>query len=389
MKKILFVSTQFLTEKTDHGGIGNYIYKMSKVLMDRGHQAEVLVTSTENKGTVNFDGINVHRVYVNRFLNRLFKKIRKLPYMKTAAVLANRLLVSYLVRKKFKRLNRAQSYDIVQVPNYQTPGLFISRSKSYKLFNRISSNRILYDTAEYGKTELLGRLENRLDLIQARKSEVVYAPSRYLATYLRKTHGLDVRVIYPPAALGETEHEELSKELPPKYFIHYGYLSRRKGTDIVAEAMKKALIEQPDIQMVFAGKMRRKMRYLKKDEFWGDFKNNVLFIDFLEKKKIYSLVAGAHAAVLPSRVDNLPNTVIESLSLGTPVIGTHDSSIEEIVKPGINGVLVENGNVEELSGTLKSVWNQECSFSSQKIKDSLEEFNTEKSVREFITIYDS
>jgi len=384
MKKVLFVSTQFLTEKTDHGGIGNYIYKMSKALMERGHAAEVLVTSTENKGTTTFDGIYVHRVYINTFLNRLCKRFGKIPYMKIPSLLAGRAAVAYQVRKKFTGLNRSKSYDIVQVPNYQVPGLFISRSKSHRLYNRISSNRILYDTAENGKVDLAGRLENRLDVLQALKSDVVYAPSRYLANYLRKTHGLDVEVAYPPAELGGIGLEGVEDKLPRKYLIHYGYLSRRKGTDIVAEALKIALDEQPDICMIFAGKMSIKMRYLEMDEFWGDLKKSVHFAGFLEKKRIYSLVAGAHYTVLPSRVDNLPNTVIESLSLGTPVIGSNNSSIEEIVKPGINGMLIENGNIEELAEALKDVWSRRCLCSSRQVKGSLEGFDTEKSVRDFL-----
>lgn len=389
MKRVLFVSTQFLTEKTDHGGIGNYIHKMSKALLDSGHQAEVLVTSPESNATLIYEGITVHRVYVNNFLNRVFKKFRGWPLMRTISPVADQLYGAWLVQKRFKKLNNQDPYDIVQVPNYQAPGLFISANRSCKLYNRISSNRILYDTSENGSVNLTGRIENRLDLIQACKSDVVYAPSRFLAVYLRKNYNLDVGVLHPPAELGVAGFEGVSKKMPSKYFIHYGYLSRRKGTDIVAEALKKALVEEPGIQMVFVGKMNRKLRYLKCDPFRGDIKKNVRFIDFLEKEKNYSLVAGAHAAVLPSRVDNFPNTVLESLSLGTPVIGTYGSSIDEIVAPGVNGALVKNGSVEELSAALIDTWNGKISFSKQKIKDSLKMFDAEKSVRDFIAISDS
>jgi len=384
MKKILFITTQFLTEKTAHGGIGNYIYKMSKALVKQGHQADVLVTSRKETGQVKFNDIQVYRVLIDHFWNRVFRKLSNRFFLKTFFLLADQLYVSWLVRKEFKRLNRENSYDIVQVPNYQTPGLFIKRSRFYRLYTRISSNRILFDTAEYGSISLMSRIENRLDLFQAKKSDLVYAPSKYLATYIRDNQGLNVSVLYPPAVLGDIVPMKPFENLPPDYFIHFGYLSRRKGTDIVAEALKKAAAEYPDIHLLFAGKMHNNLNYLLGDEFWGEFKNNIIFTGFLEKKKLYGLVQGACAAVLPSRADNYPNTVVESICLGTPVIGTYDSSIEEIVKSGENGMLVGNGNIEELSAALIDIWNVKHSFGEQKIKNSLQRFNTEKSVHDFM-----
>jgi predicted membrane GTPase involved in stress response len=35
---------------------------------------------------------------------------------------------------------------------------------------------------------------------------------------------------------------------------------------------------------------------------------------------------------MPSRVDNYPNACLEALSLGVPVIGTYDSSLDEMIE---------------------------------------------------------
>jgi glycosyltransferase involved in cell wall biosynthesis len=69
-----------------------------------------------------------------------------------------------------------------------------------------------------------------------------------------------------------------------------------------------------------------------------------------------SVVAGAEASVLPSQVDNLPNTVIESLSYGVPVVGTYDSSVDEIVEDSVTGRLVKFGDTKALANAMVELW---------------------------------
>jgi len=68
---------------------------------------------------------------------------------------------------------------------------------------------------------------------------------------------------------------------------------------------------------------------------------------------------GAEAAVLPSRCDNLPNTVIETLLLRVPVIGSRGASIDELVEPGRSGQLVPIGDPVALAEVMVKVWRRE------------------------------
>ena len=51
---------------------------------------------------------------------------------------------------------------------------------------------------------------------------------------------------------------------------------------------------------------------------------------------------------MPSRVDNYPNACLEAQMLGIPVIGSRNSSLDEMIEDGKTGFLVENGNSKEL-----------------------------------------
>ena len=76
----------------------------------------------------------------------------------------------------------------------------------------------------------------------------------------------------------------------------------------------------------------------------------------LTKPELYAALRRADAAVLPSLVDNLPNTVIESLMMGIPVIGTNGASIDELVQQDVTGELVAPGDVEGLATAMVRVW---------------------------------
>lgn len=61
------------------------------------------------------------------------------------------------------------------------------------------------------------------------------------------------------------------------------------------------------------------------------------------------LYAAADVMAIPSHQDNLPNTVLESLSCGTPVVGFNTGGIPDLVREGETGFLARTGNVSELT----------------------------------------
>ena len=65
---------------------------------------------------------------------------------------------------------------------------------------------------------------------------------------------------------------------------------------------------------------------------------------------IYSL---ADVFVLPSLQDNLPNTVMESLACGTPVIGFNIGGVPDMVTDGETGFLVPAGDVTGMRGAIE------------------------------------
>ena len=69
-------------------------------------------------------------------------------------------------------------------------------------------------------------------------------------------------------------------------------------------------------------------------------------LNYVGNDRFLSLAySAADLFVIPSLQDNLPNTVLEAMACGTPVIGFDVGGIRDMVRPGITGALVEPGDV--------------------------------------------
>ena len=354
MRRVAFLAPEFATENGATGGVGNYVLKMALALADRGIEAEVFVPS-DQPGVVAYQGIRVERVARDRsvFRRGAARVLRPLagPHAEVVIQLANaRRLAAALRRRHGER-----PFQVVQSSNYHLTGASVERVPGRRHVVRISTSRRLYDDAFGGGRALTARAVETLDARIMRRADAAYAPSAFLADYFRRAYALDVRVVRPPAELGSEPARTLPFALPERYLVHFGSLSARKGTDIVARALATAWRDAPDLRMVWIGPIADAALAAYRAH-WGDRADQVVALGTLDKALTYGAVQKAVAAILPSRVDNLPNTVIESLILGVPVIGSDGASIDELVEDGVSGALVPIGDDTALAAAMVAAW---------------------------------
>ncbi len=75
-----------------------------------------------------------------------------------------------------------------------------------------------------------------------------------------------------------------------------------------------------------------------------------------EKKT--SILEWANVFILPSYYEGLPISILEAMSYGMPVISTPVGGIPDVVKDGVNGILVEPGNKEMILKAIRHYINQ-------------------------------
>lgn len=99
------------------------------------------------------------------------------------------------------------------------------------------------------------------------------------------------------------------------------------------------------------------------------------------------LYSAADAFIIPSREDNLPNVMLESLACGTPVLGTPVGGIGETITPQ-NGILAHAVSVEAIGEAISEFLGRMDSFHRTMICESARtKFNPHTHARALMNVY--
>ncbi|WP_010422294.1 glycosyltransferase [Anaerophaga thermohalophila] len=122
----------------------------------------------------------------------------------------------------------------------------------------------------------------------------------------------------------------------------------RKGAHLLVDALTRLEGKIPADDLVFLVFGAKKSPELEKVPF------KVVNLGFIrEKSELAKYYAASTAFVLPSLEDNLPNTVLESLACGTPVVAFNIGGISDMIDHEQNGLLVEETDTKKLAEALE------------------------------------
>lgn len=376
--RVAFLTTEFISEKPNAGGLGNYLNRITQSLKELGHEPEIFVVSNiAGPSVIDFNGIRVERVsstsdkLIIKLSIGLLRLIQKILLPSPWGGPVSYLLSAFVLNRAFNRRYREKPFDFVQSTNCSIAGFFIGRKKNCPHLIRLSSKRDLWFDIDGCLHQRGARVLVWLEKMAVRKADIAYAPSALVANFCKYSWRSDVKVLRPPVFVETQADDIIPNWLPEQYLIHFGQISSRKGSEFVAQALCQVWQHEPDFKMIWAGKVISSGSFERCHQLWGEQAANVIWLGPIRKERLYAFLQKATAAVLPSLVDNLPNTVIESLMLGTPVIGTKGSSIDELVEHGINGELVEIGDVEALSDAMLRAWRQEPAWIKPLLKPAV------------------
>jgi glycosyltransferase involved in cell wall biosynthesis len=107
-----------------------------------------------------------------------------------------------------------------------------------------------------------------------------------------------------------------------------------------------------------------------------------------DERLLSAAYSAVDALVIPSREDNLPNTMLESLACGTPVISFPVGGIPEIITQGVNGLLADKVNSECLAKSILEFFRKEKNFDKQYISEEARKFfSTQIQAKSFRELY--
>jgi len=359
---IAFITPEFVTEPSYSGGLANYLGRVTVALVEQGHTVHVFTRSTCNE-QIDFQGVTVHRVVplwdrrmVLDHIDSLIPKIYYNPYQDLKA--------AWCLWRRWQQVHKTTSFDITQVANVMAVGLFFRWQQHPPVVTRMSSYRPFWDTAAGIEITPGVKLRWLMERLAVTGTRHLYAPTYFVAGQVQKGYGIPkVDVIETPFFVEEPEgdsslFEEQAQGKP--YILFFGRMTQMKGVHILAQALPKLLEQFEDMQAFFIGGHgpapdQRPMPDYIRDQVRG-FESRVTVLESIRHDKLYPFIKQAKVVVLPSLIDNLPNTCLEAMGLGKVVVATTGSCFEQVIESGVSGILVAPENVAALAEGITKAW---------------------------------
>ncbi len=195
----------------------------------------------------------------------------------------------------------------------------------------------------------------------------IVTPSQWLAGCVRKSalfrnsrvevipNSLETEV-FVPVNKGEAKRKlGLSEDVSVLLFGAYTAEERRKGFTELMEAVKLC-IQDDAFQKILQSRGLHLLTFGKPAKLLEKAGIPMTTLGNINsEKKLSEIYSAADIFVLPSLEDNLPNTVIEAMSCGTPTLAFNVGGISEMVHEGKTGRLAPVGDSRALSAALISM----------------------------------
>lgn len=197
---------------------------------------------------------------------------------------------------------------------------------------------------------LLGSIEGyyyRLNKIYSEKIDYIITPSEfYRQKFIRD--GINKNKIEAIHNSIDTNEYDI-KTTDEGYALYFGRLSKEKGIINLINAFSK--LDSGKLYIAGEGPEKDNITKIIKKNNLG---SRVKLLGFLNKEEMTQVISKCKFVVVPSIwYENCPYSVLETLAIGKPVIGSNIGGIPELVKDNENGYIYEYNNIYELSEKMK------------------------------------
>ncbi|PCH59213.1 MAG: glycosyl transferase [Gammaproteobacteria bacterium] len=159
---------------------------------------------------------------------------------------------------------------------------------------------------------------------------------------------------------------------------------KRKGYHLLVDAIKKfeKQVNLADYELIVFGASSGEGESFMKTHYLG------VLADEISLALVY---AAADVFVAPSLEDNLPNTVLESLACGTPVVAFNIGGMPDMISHKVNGYLAGAFDVDDLTKGL--LWVLEDSKRRKSLSAAardtvMKSFTLEQSAKRYLSLYE-
>lgn len=360
--KILLVN-KYLYYK---GGAETYTLKIGKYLEEHNHEVQYFGMYSEKNVVRN--KLNLYTHEMDFHTNRLEKILY--PF---------EIIYSWDARRKIKKIIKQFQPDIIHMNNINfqlTPSIIDIASKmnvpivqTVHDYQMICPNHLLFTQNKICERCIKGskwncakyncihrsKIKSIIGSIEAIFYNKILKTYKKVSTYVCPSYFLEKKLleksnIYKGKTIAIHNYIELTETINTKpeeeYVLFFGRLSEEKGLTPFLEACRNL----PDIKFKIAGTgpLAEQCKGIK----------NVEYVGFKTGKDLELLISQAQFSIYPSIwYENCPLSILESQSLGTPVITANYGGMKELIENGETGILIDQINPQILKEAILKLYN--------------------------------
>lgn len=351
------------------GGNARHTKDIASGIAAIGHTVHVLTRGAEFSRVDREDGVWVHRIVAD-------------PYPQSADLASKPMPqplwdYSKSMLREVRRIHSTNPVDVVEAVSWDCEAAAIVLDGQYpvavNLVTGISQFLEVHPElagneewmADFGEPML--QLESRI----LTEATTLVAASDAIVRALSHSSGVALpreRISHCPHGLQDMRELKRTKpiylELPTQVrsVLFVGRLEKRKGIDVLLEAMIPLLIKDPDLMLWVAGDDSERIdggptirESFEASEVGVKLTSRVRFFGAVPDEELRWLYANCTVFVAPSRFESFGLIFVEAMMFGKPVVGTRAGGIPEVVEDGETGLLVSVDQPEELRIAIETV----------------------------------
>ncbi|MEO1128693.1 MAG: glycosyltransferase family 4 protein [Planctomycetota bacterium] len=335
------------------GGIGTYARNIACALAAAGHTVHVVTQAFPGaEPSLHIDGpIHVHRV----------------PMGDGSAGAALRGSIN--AGRAVARLARDLQIDVIEFPEYEAPATCYLLARRLGALETMDRPTVVHFHSPTEVNLALNR-EGTRDvpggmglLVALERSSVVAAdhlcaPSRFMASWAHDQFALAEAPQVIPYAIGPLPPRS-RPESAVRRLLYVGRLERRKGVDVLMQAWRAVGPQATDWELRLVGSdtgtgpgggsMRTHLESMLDD----DVRARTHLVGARQWWELHDEYATATACTVPSRWENFPNTCIEAMMHGRPMLASDNGGMREMLDGSNGGMLFRAEDVGSCTQALR------------------------------------
>lgn len=168
--------------------------------------------------------------------------------------------------------------------------------------------------------------------------------------------------------------------------FYFGRLSKEKGILNLIEAINNI----PGARLIIAGEGPEReniQAYIKEHKL----ENRITLLGYLNQNDIRENIRKCRFVTVPSIwYENCPYSILETMEIGKPIIGSKIGGIPELIQDGINGFTYEHNDVTKLTNILMKLFGNDETikqFSKNSKQIFIQNYSAEAYYNKLMTVY--